>query len=110
MAISDNNVCGKCGYDLTGIAMRGRCPECGNMYDRRRGLGIKLMPTAEQRGDQLMKLIRTIALTLATLVVIALTSVLYALGFAKVLGIGLVTIVILGLAAVTSYISYREGL
>ncbi len=110
MAFSDNTNCGKCGYDLTGLSPRGHCPECGNLFDRGRGLGIKHTLTAEERGDRLMKLIRTIALALATLVVIALTSVLYAAGFPKVLGIGLVTIVILGLAAATSYISYRQGL
>ncbi len=25
--------CGQCGYDLTGLDSRGRCPECGELYD-----------------------------------------------------------------------------
>ncbi len=25
--------CSFCGYNLRGLAMRGRCPECGSLYD-----------------------------------------------------------------------------
>lgn len=32
--------CDACSYDLTGLARRGHCPECGNIYDlaARRGI------------------------------------------------------------------------
>lgn len=104
----DNTICAKCSYDLTGLPLEGRCPECGHPFDRQRGLGVKVMPTAEERGDRLMKIIRTVALTLATLFVMLITVVLWAIGYPKVIGIGLITSLILGLAAITSYLSLRE--
>ena len=29
-----NDVCHHCGYELTGLADRGHCPECGKPYDK----------------------------------------------------------------------------
>jgi len=33
--IATNTFCGQCGYNLKTLAIFGRCPECGNVYDSR---------------------------------------------------------------------------
>ncbi len=55
--------CAACGYDLTGVAWQGRCPECGGGYDKSSAQGVvrggqgllggdDLTPS--QRGERLM--------------------------------------------------------
>ena len=105
----DTPLCGKCGYDLTGLAQEGRCPECGNPFDRRRGLGITLQPTPEEQGARLMKLLRTIALAAMTLLVGGTSLGLDWLGYPYALSVGLVGLLILGSATLVSYIHGREN-
>lgn len=45
--------CGQCGYDLQGLAMRGRCPECGQPFDVLSGRGVTTpLSQRQQRGDR----------------------------------------------------------
>lgn len=36
-----NYQCERCGYDLTGLASAGRCPECGRRFDKQRHYGVR---------------------------------------------------------------------
>ncbi len=46
--------CAQCEYDLSGLRHAGRCPECGNRYDRQRGLGV-IESSAMQPGGGLWR-------------------------------------------------------
>lgn len=81
MAEQDGARCGSCGYDLSGLGIEGRCPECGQTFDRISGEGLK--PDARsgrsfgegaaerhRRGDRLVRQLGALfmgALALATL-------------------------------------------
>ena len=36
----DDAICEDCGYDLSGLGMRGHCPECGRYFDTLTGEGL----------------------------------------------------------------------
>ncbi|HEX7009577.1 MAG TPA: hypothetical protein VF184_06315 [Phycisphaeraceae bacterium] len=68
MHAAEPRPCPRCGYDLTGLARRGRCPECGQFYD------LAYLPTRSpdnesfsRRSDRIAARLRTIALALLTL-------------------------------------------
>ena len=47
--------CVNCGYDLQGLPLQGRCPECGQPFDIASGRGLK-SPLSEraERGDRVV--------------------------------------------------------
>lgn len=47
--------CAKCGYELSGLPMRGRCPECGQVFDQIRHIGTRMPDTPEDRGSRFMR-------------------------------------------------------
>lgn len=65
--------CVQCGYDLSGSPDIGRCPECGQDYDRRTGKGIASSTAiAHQRGDRIVTFIKVgvvVAIGVASVVV-----------------------------------------
>lgn len=46
--------CRHCGYDLVGLGLQGRCPECGRAFDKQTRLNVDLDGGAEasQRRSQ----------------------------------------------------------
>ena len=62
--------CSECGYDLSGLGRRGRCPECGQVFDTMSGQGLG-EGAAEQfrRGERLVR-----RLGVAAMLVMALTA------------------------------------
>lgn len=44
-------MCGKCGYDLRGLPVRGGCPECGNTYDKNNFSGIAKPNSIYQKSE-----------------------------------------------------------
>ena len=58
----DVAVCKQCGYELTGLADRGKCPECGHAYCISRRQGIVLPDTPEERGSRLLGRFKMIGL------------------------------------------------
>ena len=115
MVESASQPCRKCGYDLMGLPRIGRCPECGNEFDKRTGQGI-LTGQAErmQRGDRIMARLRTIFLFVLALVVMGCGGLLsWAAGhfnkhWEKPLAIAAVIAAVLLMGAVLSYLGERE--
>ncbi len=65
--------CRRCGYELTGLDIQGRCPECGNLYDGWSGQGLSGGPTeAVERGDRVVKLMQAIGLAAMALFVVGI--------------------------------------
>ncbi len=65
--------CRNCGYDLTGLEIQGRCPECGGYYDgwSGEGLGGGLMDKHE-RGDFVMGVMKVAGLVVVALLILGL--------------------------------------
>jgi hypothetical protein len=47
--------CANCDYDLAGLGIVGRCPECGQPFDRQSGRGLTTdISKAMKRGDAIV--------------------------------------------------------
>ncbi len=108
MDVVKEGICGECGYDLTGLALVGRCPECGNEYDGHTRAGFGSHTAHRQaRLDRRLARVRTISLAL-----IGLTAMMCAgvasftnLGDTKrAFAVGTVFAVFFGFAALVSYV------
>ena len=98
-------VCGKCGYELVGIAQAGTCPECGRYYNLGTGQG-----TTQRRAPWLLRHVRTLAMV-AFAAVILVCSGLISLAARNALGLVLTGLLIAGvvlLGAVVSYMSEKQ--
>ena len=63
--------CSGCGYDLTGGAREGRCPECGQAYDVSTGKGVTKRSAAMEahyRGDRVVYLFKLWTLILLAVI------------------------------------------
>lgn len=68
--------CVHCGYELTGLSKEGRCPECGGYYDVWKGEGIGGgLTDRNRRSDQVVKVIQTLGLVFAALVISGIGAV-----------------------------------
>ncbi len=66
-------MCSGCGYELTGLAVRGYCPECGQEYDASSGIGLTSHFSARHaRGAFIVARIRTIVLALVAVAIFGL--------------------------------------
>ncbi len=69
-------ICGKCGYDLTGLPLRGGCPECGNTYDQDRDIGMGHAMTPEDRGQRIALWLKVIGLVVCAMGVMSCSGLL----------------------------------
>lgn len=102
--------CRDCGYDLTGLPAAGRCPECGQSYHIVSRRGIVNPGNQEQRIDWLLRRARTVALSIATILVITCASAgsfLVPDPTGLLMTGGLLT-VLLAMGAVTSYLYEKD--
>lgn len=102
--------CGKCGYDLSGLPVRGSCPECGQRYDTQARVGIQRTSRRQQKADRLLRRIRTIACFLAAGVVMGCAGLLSlkAVTPGKPLVAGAFLAVLCIVAGITSFLYERE--
>ena len=92
--------CGQCGYELSGIAARGLCPECGQAYDVDTGQG-----TSARRQPWGVRHARTIGLVgLAFLITVC--SGLASLIAGNPLAVLLTGLLFAGLVAAGALLSY----
>lgn len=112
MPILTPPTCSQCGYDLTGLAAgQGRCPECGQSWDRQTGQGLEqsnLSTTAHQ--SRRINRLRTWGLLFATAMVLTCGGLgtLIAANPLRPLAIAGILVAVLLLAALTSYV-YEDG-
>lgn len=101
----DPPTCAHCGYELSGLAAAGRCPECGRGYNLETGQG-----TTARRQPWLVRHIRTLSLLGLAVVILGCSGLL------SLVGRNAVSLVLCGLlfagvtlaAAVLSYLSEKE--
>lgn len=68
-----DKTCRACGYDLTGLEVQGRCPECGGYYDGWSGEGLARDATDKYvRGDRVVAVVGIIVMVLVALLVLVL--------------------------------------
>jgi len=100
--------CGKCGYDLTGLALVGCCPECGNAYDGNTRAGFASHAAQKQaKLDRVIARLRTGCLLGLGAMALSCAGVASFTGWgdaARAFAVGLVFALFFGLAAVVSYL------
>lgn len=99
--------CGKCGYDLTGLAIVGRCPECGNDYDGHTRAGFASHAAQKQaKLDRILARVRTVCLAGLGAIALMCAGVVSFAGWGdkgRALAVGLLFALFFGLAAVVSF-------
>ena len=105
----DPPICGKCGYDLSGLGRQGRCPECGTVFNLATGKGVRSASDAMRRGDRLVRRLRTIACALFGVAMLACAGCLqWVRPTGRSIWIGGVFAGMAFLAAVVSYIYEKD--
>ncbi len=100
--------CRQCDYDLTGLPRVGRCPECGQRYNAESGDGLRRTTDGLDRGDRLMRRLRTLGFVAAVLVLFSCAGLGWMAGRVTVMAtMGLLALVTL-LCAVTSYLYEKD--
>jgi hypothetical protein len=98
--------CSQCGYDLTGLSLTGRCPECGHAYDVFSGGGLRRAESGYQRGDRIAARLRTIAWGAAAACCLVCGGVLglFVPNADTAMWLGVILAAVCALAAVTSFL------
>jgi len=98
----DTDVCGKCGYELVGIARVGRCPECGQPYDLDSGQG-----TTDRQQPWLLRHIRTVALGVLAVLILGCSG-LISLAARNAMGLVLTGLLVAGVVLMGALLSYMS--
>lgn len=105
--------CARCGYDLTGLAMVGHCPECGHEYDGHTRAGFASHAALRQaRLDRIVARVRTVCLAACGAMALMCAGAVPLAGFGdktRAFAVGLIVASFFGLAALVSYLYEKPG-
>ena len=109
MDLNDLSYCGQCGYELTGLADEGQCPECGNRFNKRSGSGLRGDPNPSRRSHAFLRYLRTITIACIALCIMFCTGLTYLLKpTEKVIYSGAIMTLVALLGVVTSFVYDRN--
>jgi uncharacterized membrane protein YvbJ len=74
--MNDTLYCGKCGYELTGLANQDSCPECGHRFNMNSGAGLSSSPNISRKSSLFLRHMRTIFLVCSAVCIIICTGLL----------------------------------
>ncbi|QQE12953.1 hypothetical protein JD969_05700 [Planctomycetota bacterium] len=104
------DTCTKCQYEFTGLPERGKCPECGNYYDKSTGKGVgSEYRSKAQKFDRFMVRLRTIFLASIAVIILLIGMIISMNSDAAGIPIfvsGLIAFVFI-LAAILSYLNEK---
>ncbi|MEX0654943.1 MAG: hypothetical protein WD534_17460 [Phycisphaeraceae bacterium] len=104
----NTHICTQCGYELTGLGTRGRCPECGQYFDQHSREGVDDTATPLVRlGRWTDRHLRTIVLGVTGLLLLTcagLVTLLAGLDGLRAAAIATVLLSVFALALVASYV------
>ncbi len=101
-----DDICGKCGYDLSASSVMGTCPECATFYSKQSGENIR--GSQVNRAENWLGRAWGIALIVAALITLSCGGILATtLGRAKPLAIMAVVAFVLILAAAATLVRDR---
>lgn len=99
--------CVRCGYELMGLPDEGSCPECGQRYNLRTGLGTHSEVPGE-RIDRILGRARTISLALLSIAFVACGGLLSQYTNPRMFACGIAFGVVTGMATLLSYLNELE--
>ena len=102
--------CSNCGYDLSGLPDKSRCPECGQSFDVKSREGVVDHRYSQRRAELILRRVRTISLCVAAALVVTCAGLvsLTKKSPTKALMVGAVLAVVCVLAAATSYMYEKD--
>jgi hypothetical protein len=101
-------ICSACGYDLIAHPPRGKCPECGQMYDMASGTGLQATLSGAEMGDRLARRLWTIFFVGFGAFVLVCSGIGLGFGSKRWFFTGLVIAMVLFLGALASYVTEKE--
>lgn len=111
MRMPVSSICSGCGYDLSGLGQRGRCPECGRKFDTISGRGlVDSSAEAGRRGERVARRLGLIVLMALALAALACGGglALMAEDWRYPLAMGALVAIVLGMWAASHYFEGKE--
>ena len=106
-------LCEACAYDLQGLAEAGRCPECGQEYDKARRVGVRRgrAPATTTQAMRQQQRLKTLGFFLAAVLTAALGVVMGAIGeepWPPIVVMGMIAL-LLAMAGLGNLLELRRG-
>lgn len=100
-------ICANCGYDLIAQPPMGKCPECGQVFNTRTGVGLKDTSPVTS-GERIVRRFKTIFFAALGVLILGCSGCSLAFGSKRGFFTWLVIAVVVFLGALTSYVYERD--